>query len=174
MPSTDVVQDDYIRPHSFVGMTAGMIKHVDLASLKAGDRVLLSAAEDFLTLAYAPYSGFLVGAALLTKSGKVAGGANQENASYPLCMCGERVALYNAAIHYPDDPIVTIAIVVRGKHPLKSPAPPCGACLQVLREFELRQKGDIRLLLRADGPEVWEAPGVSTLLPVSFDSTFLF
>ena len=160
---------------SSITMSAGIIKHAEAAALKADDRVLLSAAEDFLSRAYAPYSGFLVGAALLTQGGKVAGGANQENASYPLCMCGERVALYNAAMHYPGDPIRTVAIVVRGKHPLKTPAPPCGACLQVLREFELRQHGDpIRLLLRADGPEVWEASGVASLMPLSFDSSFLF
>ncbi|HLF62777.1 MAG TPA: cytidine deaminase [Saprospiraceae bacterium] len=143
-------------------------------ALRPEDQDLLRRAAENQKLAYAPYSEFLVGAALITAQGKIAGGANQENASYPLCMCGERVALYNSAVQFPGAEITTIAIVVRGKNPMVSPAPPCGACLQVLREFESRQnEKPIRLLLKADSDVVWEVPSVKTMLPYSFDGSFL-
>ncbi len=148
--------------------------HEGTASLSAEDRSLLRNAEDFLYRAYAPYSGFLVGAAIRTKNGSIAGGANQENASYPLCMCGERVALYHCAMQYPGEPIEVIAVVAHGKKVLTSPAPPCGACLQVLHEFQSRQNGaPIRLLLKADSDVIWEVPSLKVLLPHSFDGSFL-
>jgi cytidine deaminase len=89
-------------------------------------------------------------------------------------MCGERVALYNAAMAFPGKQIEALAIVVRGKRSLPRPAPPCGACLQVINEFEMRQQGiPIRIFLQADTDEIWEVPGVKHLLPQSFDKTFL-
>lgn len=152
----------------------GVRKHFHTDQLDHGDQELLRIAHENLDLAYAPYSGFHVGVAIRTSKGHVASGANQENASYPLCMCGERVALYNSAILFPGEEVETIAIVVRGKKPVSSPAPPCGACLQVISEFEARQGGKgIRLLLKATGDEIWEVPSVRTLLPVSFDGSFL-
>lgn len=151
-----------------------LIKHADTAGLAPQDIRLLEQARENMHLAYAPYSGFRVGAAVRTGQGSVAGGANQENASYPLCMCGERVALYHCAVRYPGEEIETVAIAVKGKKPLASPAPPCGACLQVIREFETRQNDKpIRLLLMADGNEVWEVPTVRILMPFSFDGSFL-
>lgn len=152
---------------------AGLIVHQNADTLDTNDRTLLSRAEENQSLAYAPYSRFLVGAALRTMHGSLVNGANQENASYPLCMCGERVALYNCASQFPGEVIDTIAIVVRGIKPIP-PAPPCGACLQVIREFESRQgERPIRLLLKADGDSIWEVPSVRTLLPYSFDGSFL-
>ena len=151
-----------------------VVIHGDTAALRAEDQNLLKHAGEFLKRAYAPYSGFQVGAAIITDAGNTVGGANQENASYPLCMCGERVALYNYAIQYPGEAIDTIAIVVIGKKKGLSPAPPCGACLQVMREFELRQDGKpIRILLKADQDVVWEVPSVKVMLPYSFDGSFL-
>jgi cytidine deaminase len=89
-------------------------------------------------------------------------------------MCGERVALYQAAIRHPGDTILTIAVAVKGKKKLKVPAPPCGACLQVLREFETRQKNrPIRMLLKADADVIWEVPSVAAMLPYSFDGSYL-
>jgi len=150
------------------------IRHKNVSSLNPQDQLLLNSAEQHQQLAYAPYSGFLVGAAVLTGQEHIVAGANQENASYPLCMCGERVALYNCAILHPGDTISVIAIVVKGRKPLSTPATPCGACLQVIREFEVRQNDQpIRLLLKADGDEVWEFPSAQTLLPYSFDGAFL-
>ena len=132
-------------------------------TLTPDDLQLLQHAEENLRHAYAPYSDFRVAAALRTAQGNIAVGANQENASYSLCMCGERVALYNCSMQFPGEIIETIAIIAKGQIPLEKPAPPCGACLQVLREYELRQHGmAIRLLLKADGESIWEVPTVQT------------
>jgi cytidine deaminase len=151
-----------------------MLRHLNANALNTQDQELLQAAENSQQKAYAPYSGFKVGAAVLTITGHVAMGANQENASYPLCMCGERVALYNTAIQYPQEAITALAIVVSGKKPLAAPAAPCGACLQVIREFELRQGNEpIRILLKADSEEVWEFASAQVMLPFSFDGSFL-
>lgn len=151
-----------------------LIRHSDIKALAPEDQLLLRTAQDHLGLAYAPYSGFRVGAAALTANGQVAAGANQENASYPLCMCGERVALYHCAVRHPGEVITTLAIVVQGKKPLSAPAPPCGACLQVIREFETRQGAHpIRMLLKADANEIWEVPSAEAMLPFSFDGSFL-
>lgn len=148
--------------------------HDTRETLTTDDRQLLQQAEENLQHAYAPYSNFHVAAALRTVEGNIAVGANQENASYSLCMCGERVALYNCSMQFPGEFIETVAIIAKGQHPLERPAPPCGACLQVLREYELRQHGNpIRLLLKADGESIWEVPTVKTLLPFSFDSSYL-
>ncbi|MDX1478735.1 MAG: cytidine deaminase [Saprospiraceae bacterium] len=149
------------------------IIHQDSSSLHEADRALLQAARDAQPLAYAPYSRFLVGAALRTVQGHMAIGANQENASYSLCMCGERVALFNKAVQYPQEPVDTLAIVVSSQHGPDVPAPPCGACLQVINEFEYRQGAPIRILLKGDGPLVYEISSVQKLLPLNFDRSFL-
>lgn len=126
-------------------------------------------AIDQLDKAYAPYSNFLVGSALLLKNGKIFYGANQENASYPLCMCSERVALYNAAMSYPKVAVDTIAIVARNENKkLDHIISPCGACRQVISEYEHRHKSSIRLLLHVEDLGVYEFPKSSLLLPHSF------
>jgi cytidine deaminase len=91
---------------------------------------LLRAAQDARTHAYAPYSKYTVGAALLTKGGDVITGANVENASYPVGMCAERTALF-AAVAQGHRSFEAIAIV----GPENSPLSPCGACRQALSEF---------------------------------------
>lgn len=147
--------------------------HVDTTTLNEKDRELLTIARESLSLSYAPYSNFRVGAALRTDAGHVMRGANQENASFPLCMCGERVALYNSVIHFPGEVIRTLAICVTSDKGVQTPAPPCGACLQVICEFEDRQKAPIRMLLQADSPVVYEVESARTLMPMHFDGSFL-
>lgn len=83
-------------------------------------------------LSYSPYSRFKVGAALLCKDGTVYDGANIENASYPLCMCAERNAIYNAYMHgKKKEDFVSLAIVADSPKPCS----PCGACRQVIAEL---------------------------------------
>ena len=83
-------------------------------------------------LSYSPYSHFKVGAAVLAKDGSVFVGANIENSSYPLCMCAERNALYNAMVHgYKKEDFVTLAICADTDQPVS----PCGACRQVIHEL---------------------------------------
>ena len=141
--------------------------------LSESDKQLLDIAAECLDLAYAPYSKFRVGAALRTESGNIVKGANQENASYPLCICGERVALFNKAITFPKESVHSLAIRVSGSKSIDRPAPPCGACLQVISEFERRQDGPIRILLQGDTNEVLRFESVKELLPIQFDGSFL-
>ena len=145
----------------------------NITDLIPSDLELLAQAESALSLAYAPYSRFRVGAAVLTAMGNVVLGANQENASYPMCMCGERVAIYNTAIQFPHDVVVTVAIRVSAEFSEVKPAPPCGACLQVLSEYEKRQAAPIRLLLKGDSDTVLDIPAVKVVLPAQFDGEFL-
>ena len=120
-----------------------------------------------LDRSYAPYSGFHVGAALVLEDGIICGGSNQENASYPLCMCAERTALYHmAALH--NAPIVALAVTAKYKGELvKEPAAPCGACRQVILEYEERQNQAIKIyLIGADKSYCFES--AKSLLPMSF------
>jgi len=150
-----------------------MDHHQTFDALAKEDQEILTLAAESLDLAYAPYSKFRVGAALRTESGHIIKGANQENASYSLCICGERVALFSKAVQYPDAAVTSLAIRVSGSKPINRPAPPCGACLQVISEFERRQNSPIRILLQGDTDEVLYFDSVKDLLPVQFDGSFL-
>ena len=109
--------------------------------------------------AWAPYSGFCVGAAVLTRYGAIRVGANIENASYGLTVCAERVAVWDAWIRHHDRPI-GVAIYT----PTPTPAAPCGACRQVLHEFG---GGDLRVISVCDGPQRIDCLLVQ-LLPAAF------
>jgi len=150
------------------------VNNLNYSDLNLLDKTLIDKAVSMTDAAYAPYSGFLVGAAAQLSNGLVLGGCNQENASYPLCMCGERVALYNAAANYPNETVVTIAIVARNpKKKLTQPVSPCGACRQVIAEYESRFGSDIRILLKGETDDVIEFKSIKELLPYGFDDTFL-
>lgn len=142
--------------------------------LSSEDQALLARAREAASGAYAPYSGFRVGAALLLESGEVVIGNNQENASYPSGLCAERVAVFQKGARYPDEVIAVLAVVaLPGKKGLKAPAAPCGNCRQSLLEYEVRQKSPIRILLQADRGAVYECPSVAALLPLGFDRSYL-
>ncbi len=138
------------------------------------DRQLMLSAIAQLEKAYAPYSQFHVGAAARLVNGEIFVGSNQENASYPLCMCGERVALYNAAANKPDIPVESLAITIKNqKSIIHKPVSPCGACRQVISEYEFRHNHKIRILLKSDGDEVYELDSVADILPLGFNGSFL-
>jgi cytidine deaminase len=145
---------------------------VDELSLQ--DKEMMFMAIQHLEYAYAPYSKFHVGAAVRLENGVLCPGSNQENASYPLCMCGERVALYNAAANHPNVAPQAIAITIRNqKMPIQKPVSPCGACRQVISEYENIYQSPIRILLKSDVPEVIEISSVKDILPLGFDGSFL-
>ncbi|MFA5660257.1 MAG: cytidine deaminase [Bacilli bacterium] len=127
---------------------------------------LIALAKDARNRAYVPYSKFQVGAALLTKDGKVYQGANIENASYPLCMCAERNALYNAMMHG-EKKDNFVAMAVTGK--TAGPISPCGACRQVLSE--LFPKDAPIYLTNLDN--ALQETNVLELLPFAFDDSDL-
>ena len=118
---------------------------------------LLARAAEAMERAYAPYSGFRVGAAVLAEDGSVFAGCNVENASYGLTVCAERAAVA-AAVAQGHRRFTAVALRTTGKHPVA----PCGACRQVLAEF-----GDDMVVVSAAGDEVtrWT---LSELLPAPF------
>ncbi len=143
-------------------------------ALLPGDRELLLKAREATSGAYAPYSGFRVGAALLLSSGEVIIGSNQENASFPSGLCAERVAVFQKGARFPEGVIDVLAVVALSPGgQLKIPAAPCGNCRQSLLEYENRQMRPIRILLQADKGSVYECPSVSALLPLGFDQSYL-
>lgn len=133
-------------------------------------RYLIHKAKEAAAHAYAPYSKFHVGAALILSDDKLITGSNQENASYPLCMCGERVALYSAAAQFPVFNIRRLAVVAfRKGHKNFIPATPCGACRQVIYEFEERQNSPIQVILFGPGEKWYMVRSAAALLPMAFD-----
>lgn len=130
-------------------------------------------ARKITTQAYAPYSGFHVGAAVLLGNGTIVKGNNQENAAYPSGLCAERVALFYANANYPDTKVVAIAISAAKNGVLvNETVKPCGSCRQVLAETELRFGTPIRIVL--DGQEaIVVLKGVESLLPLSFSKKAL-
>ncbi len=134
---------------------------------------LLEEADKATEDAYAPYSAFRVGAALLLENGKIITGNNQENAAYPSGLCAERVAVFYAGARYPDVPIVAMGLIARNRDGItREPAYPCGACRQVLLEAENRSGKAIRIIMAGkDTVEVVDS--VKDLLPKNFDKRFL-
>ena len=98
-------------------------------------------AKSALKTAYAPYSGFFVGASVLLENGEIINGSNQENVAYPSGLCAERVALFYAGARYPDVKVKTIAVSVLSKNfEVTDVISPCGACRQVMAEYEEKQE----------------------------------
>ena len=118
--------------------------------------------------AYAPYSHFRVGAALLAKSGKIYRGCNIENAAYSVANCAERTALFYANASHPEESVVELAVAAYANGAfLKAPIPPCGACRQVILGIEERYAHPVRILLfGTEGTYV--VSSVKALLPLQF------
>ena len=124
--------------------------------------------------AYAPYSKFRVGAAVLLDNGEVVLGSNQENAAYPSGLCAERVAIFHAGAVYPDATILQIAISAASDvHTTTSPIPPCGSCRQSIAEYEFRQSRPIELYFMGETGAIYKSDSLKNLLPFSFDKNFL-
>lgn len=122
---------------------------------------LVEKAIDARKLSYSPYSNFAVGAALICKDGKVFQGANVENSAYPLCMCAERNAIYNAMMSgYKKSDFVALAIVADTDEPCS----PCGACRQVISELFPRD-GKIYL---SNLKGAFKETSIDELLPFAF------
>lgn len=124
--------------------------------------------------AYAPYSRFRVGAAILLDNDKIILGSNQENAAYPSGLCAERVAIFQAGAIYPNSKIVQLAITATSDtNPTSSPIPPCGACRQSIAEYEFKQGTQIELYFMGQSGEVYKSNSINNLLPLSFNKTSL-
>jgi cytidine deaminase len=138
-------------------------------SLPAADKQLLQSARAITAKAYAPYSNFWVGAVAKLNNGEMVSGTNQENASYPVGICAERVLLGAAAMLHTNIPIETMAIAYDNKNGnSEHPVSPCGMCRQYIAEYESRTQQPIRLLLSGMKGKVFVIEKASLLLPLSF------
>lgn len=142
--------------------------------LTSPDAELLSAADEALATAHAPYSKFRVGAAARLSDGTLMTGANQENASFPAGICAERVLLSAVSAVHPLLTVMSLAITYRAEgmdssHPLA----PCGVCRQTLAEYEERYHHPIRLILSGQEGEVQAFASSCDLLPFRFSGTEL-
>ncbi len=144
--------------------------------LTGADAALLQAAGDAIALAYAPYSGFLVGAALQLANGSIVKGGNQENASYPAGICAERAALATASSLYPGVAVTAVAIAYHNKAATGQNdlvLSPCGICRQSLLEKTHQQEADFRLIMSSPAGNGIIANQVADLLPFAFSGDHL-
>jgi cytidine deaminase len=146
----------------------------NLEELDNESKYLVHKAKEAAHHAYAPYSKFHVGAALMLDDGTVITGSNQENASYPLCMCAERVALYAMASLHQGKRITKMAVVAHKKnHKELVAAASCGACRQVMAEFEERQHKPYEVIMHHTDSQWIKCASASLLLPFMFTSESL-
>lgn len=153
-------------------------KHIDITysefrspdEMTPEDRELVGAAIEAMSGAYAPYSHFHVGAAVRLSNGQIVKGANQENAAFPSGLCAERTAMFAASSRYPDKDMLSIAIAggVLGKLGT-SPATPCGACRQVMAQYQAKSGKPMSVIMVADGL-IWKFDRVDDILPLIFNS----
>ena len=146
------------------------IEYESLDQLGPDDRKLADAAIEAVSRSYAPYSNFNVGAAVMFEDGEIIQGANQENAAYPSGLCAERTALFYASAKRPEVPMKALAIAAGQNGKLcGTPATPCGACRQVMAQYQT--KGGIPMsVLLVGADKTWKFEKVDDLLPLIFDS----
>ena len=141
-----------------------------LDELAPKDKELAEAAIKATEGSYAPYSRFNVGAAVRLESGLIVKGSNQENAAYPSGLCAERTAMFYASATYPESAMTDIAITAsQGGVLCDNPATPCGACRQVMAQYQTKGGKPMGILL-VGGKKIWKFEKVDDLLPLIFDS----
>lgn len=137
------------------------------------EKKLIEAAKKATEKAYAPYSGFSVGAALLLENGEIVSGNNQENAAYPSGLCAERTTVFYANANFPKEKVIAIAIAANHKGSFTEDViTPCGACRQVLLETENRFHSPMKVLMYSE-KGVYVMESIKDLLPLSFGDEML-
>ena len=145
-------------------------EYENMEQLSPQDKKVALAAIDAMKGSYAPYSNFNVGAALLLEDGQIVKGSNQENAAYPSGICAERTAMFYAGANYGDKAITAIAVAASQNGVLlASPVSPCGACRQVMAEYQKKGGRPITIIL-VGADRTLRFSSVDTLLPLIFDS----
>jgi cytidine deaminase len=138
------------------------------------EKKLFEAALEARKKAYAVYSNFNVGCAVLLENGEIITGNNQENAAYPSGMCAERTAIFWVSANYPHQKIKKLFVIGAPKDALVStPIPPCGGCRQSILEYEVKQQENIEIYFASLNGEIFKTKSIRDLLPFSFDASFL-
>ena len=157
-----------------INITSSATVYSNLGELSTEDQMLMNKAIEARGNAYAPYSKFHVGAALLLDNREIVLGNNQENAAYPSGMCAERVAIWQAGSLFPGVKIKKLAISASSTiTKVDKPIGPCGACRQTLSEYEINQKEPFPVIFMGEVGEIVKTPSLLSLLPFSFDSSYL-
>lgn len=142
--------------------------------LNAIERRLYDAAFEVRKNAYAEYSNFLVGCALLLEDGEIVTGSNQENAAYPSGLCAERTAIFWTSANYPNKTIKKLFVIGAPRESISStPIPPCGSCRQSILEYEAKQEDLIEIYFASIDGEIFKTRSIRDLLPFSFDKSYL-
>ena len=135
---------------------------------------LMTQAVEVRKNAYAPYSKFRVGVAIVLDNGKIVIGSNQENAAYPSGLCAERVAIFYAGAVYPEAKILKMAITAASdSNQTTAPIPPCGSCRQSIAEYEIKQETPIEIYFMGEIGSIYKSESLKNLLPFMFDKKFL-
>lgn len=149
-------------------------EYSSIDELNNSDRDLCLEAVKAMQSSHSPYSGFRVGVAVVLESGKIVYGSNQENVAYPSGLCAERVALFTIGSTFPEDRIISMAITAQTDHfEIKEPVTSCGACLQVMAEYEKKQSEPINVLFYCRNGSIIRTEGIKSLLPFAFAETRL-
>ena len=153
-----------------IALNINYTEYNSIEEMTAEDQELVKAANQARMGSYSPYSNFQVGAALRLANGLIVKGANQENAAYPSGLCAERTAMFWASANYPDVPFDTLAIAGADHGVLcESPASPCGACRQVMAEYQKKYGRPLKTIWFA-AKRIRKFEKVEDILPFIFDS----
>lgn len=150
-------------------LTINFKEYSSVEEMSVEDAALVQAATEAGASSYAPYSHFNVGAAVRLDDGTIVKGSNQENAAFPSGLCAERTAMFAAAAQHPGVPMRSIAIAGGPQHSLScEPTAPCGACRQVMAEYQKIAGGPMSVILAGSG-RILKFEKVDDLLPLIFD-----
>lgn len=144
------------------------LEEYEEGELDPKSRELIRQARSASKQAYAPYSGFKVGAAVMLEDDRIVVGNNQENAAYPTGLCAERVALFAASSQFPGTSFHKIAISARTNHQKPVEVTPCGACRQAMMEYQNLQNTPLEVLMEGANGKIYRAQNVDVLLPFKF------
>ncbi|MBA3647175.1 MAG: cytidine deaminase [Chitinophagales bacterium] len=146
----------------------------DITELPHALQELLVQSKNAVSNAYAPYSGFKVGASVLLENGTIVSGGNQENASYPVGLCAERVTLSAASALHSNNAVVALAVTACGINShIDKPVAPCGICRQTILEYEERFNRNIEIILQGESGKIYWIFSVKDLLPLYFGNNDL-
>jgi len=149
-------------------------EYASVEELNNNDKTLCLEAVKAMANSHSPYSEFRVGVAVRLASGRIVYGSNQENVAYPSGLCAERVALFAIGSTYPEDKIISMAITAHTDHfEINEPVTSCGACLQVMAEYEKKQASPIDVLFYCRNGSIIRTTGIKSLLPFAFAETRL-
>lgn len=137
--------------------------------LEESDQVLMTIAREAAANSHSPYSGFKVGAAIRLSSGRILTACNQENMAFPAGQCAESICMFSAGVHFPNEPIIALAVTTPSGEDSDDLLTPCGVCRQVISEYRSRQDQPIRIMMRGARGPVYVAPDIQALLPLMFE-----